>query len=71
MPGDMVLADRGFNIDDNLRFYGAQLAIPAFTRRKKQLSLIEVEHSWHLSRVCIHMEQIIGLLIKAEIYNIR
>ena len=32
----MILADRGFNIEDDLRFYGAQLAIPAFTRGKKK-----------------------------------
>ena len=62
VPGDVVLADRGFNIDDDLRFYGAQLAIPSFTRGKKQLSLEEVEHSRRLSRVRIHVERIIGLL---------
>ena len=38
--GDVVLADtcRGFNINDDLKFYGAELTIPAFTRGKKQLS---------------------------------
>ena len=42
--GDVVLADtcRGLNINDDLKFYGTELAIPAFTRRKKQLSLEEV-----------------------------
>ena len=40
--GDLVLADRGFNIEEDLNFYGAKLAIPAYTRGKKQLSL-EVE----------------------------
>ena len=59
---DLVLADRGFNIEENLRFYGANLAIPAFTRGKKQLSLKEVEESKRLSRVRIHVERVIGLL---------
>ena len=59
---DLVLADRGFNIEEDLRFYGAKLAIPAFKRGKKQLSLKEVEESKRLSRVRIHVERVIGLL---------
>ena len=42
-PGDLVLADRGFNIEEDLNFHGTKLAIPAYTRGKKQLSLEEVE----------------------------
>ena len=61
-PGDVVLADRGFNIEDDLKFYGAKLEIPAFTRGKKQLSVEEVERSKRLSRVRIHVERVIGLL---------
>lgn len=57
-----MLADRGFNIDEDLQFYGAKLQIPAFTRGKKQLSLEEVERSKRLSRVRIHVERVIGLL---------
>lgn len=30
-PGDLVMADRGFTIQDSLSVYQAQLAIPAFT----------------------------------------
>jgi len=61
-PSDIVPADRGFDIDDDLRFYGAKLAIPAHTRGKKKLSLEEVERSKRLSRVCIHVERVTGLL---------
>ena len=38
-PGDLVLADRGFNIEEDLSFSCAKLAIPAYTRGKKQLSI--------------------------------
>lgn len=50
-PGNVVLADRELKIEEDLKFYGAKLEIPAFTRGKKQLSLEEVEHSNRLSSV--------------------
>ncbi|XP_066263592.1 uncharacterized protein [Branchiostoma lanceolatum] len=35
LPGDQVLADRGFDIKGTLATYGASLSIPPFTRGKK------------------------------------
>ena len=61
-PGDTVLADRGFTIDEDVILHGAKLEIPAFTRGKKQLSQEEVERSKQLSQVLIHVERCIGLL---------
>ena len=43
--GDVILADRGFDIADDLGVYGARLEIPSFMNGRKQLSLEEVEHS--------------------------
>lgn len=60
--GDVILADRGFDISDDLTIYGARLEIPAFTRGKKQLSLQEVEYSKRLSKVRNHIKRVIGLL---------
>lgn len=34
-PGDVVLADRGFNISESVGFYCARLHVPAFTKGKK------------------------------------
>ena len=62
--GDVVLADRGFNIADELSIRGAALEIPSFTRGKMQLSQKEVEKSRQLSRVRIHVERVIGQLRK-------
>lgn len=33
LPGDLVLADRGFTMQESLMFHQAQLAIPAFRKR--------------------------------------
>ena len=56
--GDVVLADRGFNIHDDLPVRGAKLEIPAFTKGKSQLSRAEVETSRRLAHVRIHVERI-------------
>lgn len=41
--GDIVLADRGFDIADSVAIQQACLHIPAFTKGKAQLSALEVE----------------------------
>jgi len=58
--GDLVLADRGFDISDDLAMVGASLAIPPFTKGKPQLSQQEVEFSRQLSSIRIHVERAIG-----------
>ena len=62
LPGDLVLADRGFNIHDSAGLYCAEVKLPTFTRGKKQLSKADVDFSRQLSRVRIHVERIIGLV---------
>ena len=58
--GDLVLADRGFDIRDELALIGASLAVPPYTKGKSQLSQREVELSRALSHVRIHVERAIG-----------
>ena len=53
--GDLILANRGFDITEDLALRGSILAIPPFTK----LSQREVEISRELSRVRIHIEQAI------------
>ena len=43
VPGDTILAYRGFDISDFVGIYCACITIPASTKGKKQLSGIEVE----------------------------
>ena len=61
LPSDVILADRGFNIEDSVALRGATLDIPAFTRRKVQLTFEEVESTRKKANVRIHVERIIGV----------
>ena len=36
-PGDVIIADRGFDVVDDIAFYGGKLIILSFTKAKKQL----------------------------------
>ena len=60
-PGDLILADRGFNIAETLGSCSASLKIPAFTKGKSQLSALDVESTRGLAAVRIHVERVIGM----------
>lgn len=64
LPGDIVMVDRGFSIEDSVRFYQAELAIPSFTRGKAQLHPIDVEKTRRIASVRIHVERVIGLILR-------
>lgn len=62
LPGDVVLADRGFLIKDILGVLQAKLIIPAFTKGKNQLHPLDIEMTRNIAHVRIHVERIIGML---------
>ena len=62
LPGDLILADRGFTIEQILGLYCAEVKIPSFTKGKKQLSKLEVDTTRRLAQVRIHVERVIGLV---------
>ena len=62
LPGDLVLADRGFTIHEEVWYYGANLNIPAFTKGKDQLDPIDIENTRNIANVRIHVERVIGFL---------
>ena len=45
LPGDTVVLTVGFDTKDSVGLYCATVTLPAFTKRKKQLSGIEVEQT--------------------------
>ena len=60
MPGNVVLADRGFDISESVGMMQAKLHIPAFTKEKSQLSALEVENTYTIANVRIHIGRVIG-----------
>ena len=63
LPGDQILADRGFTLKEDLATEcSAELILPAFTKGRKQLTAQEVETARDLSSVRILIERVIGLM---------
>lgn len=59
--GDVILADRGFQIEQMCAERGLVVNVPSSLRGKSQLSLLEMRKSTHISSRRIHVERIIGL----------
>ena len=62
LPGDIVLAERGFDISESVGMMQASLHIPAFTKGKDQLSVIEVEETRTITNIRIHVERVIQMI---------
>ena len=56
------MADRRFTVRDGVALKHAQLVIPAFTKGKEQLDLIDGEKTRGIAHVRIHVERVTGLL---------
>ena len=61
-PGDEIMADRGFTIEEELFARKAKLVIPAFTKGQKQLSANDVTKTRRIANVRIHIERAIQRL---------
>ena len=61
LPGDVILADSGFDIAESVGTMQARLHILAITKGKSQLSALEVEETRSIANVGIHVERVIGL----------
>lgn len=57
-PGDLILADRSFNIQTTLACKMAHVKIPAFTHGKSQLDPVELETIKTIAHVRIHVERV-------------
>lgn len=69
--GDVVLADRGFQIEQMCRDRGIVLNVPVRLRGKSQLSAIEMRNATYISSRRIHVERSIGLAKTYAILNVK
>ena len=56
-PGDSIMADRGFNIQDDLTPLGVRLNIPPFLKGKSQLEENELIETRRIASLRIHVER--------------
>jgi hypothetical protein len=63
IPGDAILADRGFNIGRSVGLLHVKVLIPAFKGvGRNQVSSEEIEMTREIAHVRIHVERVIGLV---------
>ena len=60
LPGDIVLAHRGFDISDSVEVMQGYLHIPTFIKGKNQLSTLEVHQTRNIANMHIHVERVMG-----------
>ncbi len=67
VPGDLVLADRGFTIREHLQRYGVNINIPPFLGKRSKFTAPEELETKRIARVRIHVERCIERLRKYKI----
>lgn len=70
-PGDQVMADKGFNCQDELASVGASLVIPVFLKGSSQFSKKDSEHNKKVASLRIHVERLMERLKNWHIFDHR
>ena len=68
-PGDSVMADRGFDIEEDLALRGVRLNIPPFLRGKTQLSEKELITTRRIASLRIHVEHAMERIKNFHIFD--
>ena len=66
-PGDQVMADKGFNCQDELASVGTSLVIPAVLVDKKEFSKEQTEHN----KTVVHVERLMERIKNWHIFDHR
>ena len=69
-PGDTLLAERRFNIQELLLHKGVKLIIPPLLKRKKPFSNTDDQHTKQMANARIHAERVIGLIGRMKDFDI-
>ena len=68
-PGDSIMADRGFNIQDDLTPLGVRLNIPPFLKGKSQLEENELIETRRIASLRIHVERAMERIKNYHIFD--
>lgn len=66
-PGDEIMADKGFNVEDLFLPYLVRLNIPTFVKKRNRLAAADVKKDRKIASKRVHVERVIGL---AKTYKI-
>ena len=67
--GDSIMADRGFDIEEDLALLGIRLNIPPFLKGKKQLDAKELVETRRIASLRIHVERAMEQLKNFNIFD--
>ncbi|XP_047444432.1 uncharacterized protein LOC125010113 [Mugil cephalus] len=60
LPGDVVLAEKGFEIQENIGMLCAEVKPPALTKGSCQLAARDVEETGKIAHLRTHIERVVG-----------
>lgn len=67
--GDQVMADKGFNCQDELASVGASLVMPTFLDKKVQFSSRETNHNKVVASLRVHVERLMERIKNSHIFD--
>ena len=70
-PGDDVMADKGFDIQDDFARKGVTINMSSFFKGKTQFSREEMAHNKKIASLRIHVERCIESMKNWHIFNSR
>ncbi|XP_041795398.1 uncharacterized protein LOC121608256 [Chelmon rostratus] len=68
-PGDEVMADKSFEVEDVLDVIGVRFVIPTSSRPNRQFNQDNTAHARHISHLKIHIEKVLSRVTEYHIFD--